>query len=97
MVNNAEATANKRNFCNIFDFWLVKQFTNDNTIASNGKKTCKLESVIPKNSGIYVVSFMLPNMLLITSTQCNNNDNKIETRAALSIFIKAKILLSSIL
>ena len=84
--NNAEETANKRNFCNIFDFLLVKQLTNDNIIARNGKKTCKLESVMPRNSGIYEVSFILPSMMPITSTPCNINDNKIETRAALSIF-----------
>ena len=91
--NNAEETANKRNFFNIFEFLLVRQLTNDNTIARNGKKTCKLESVMPRKFGMYEVSFMSPNTMAITSTPCNINDNKIETRAALSIFDLSKFVL----
>ena len=52
----------------MFEFLLVKQLTNDNKIASKGKKTCKLESVMPRNSGMYEVSFKSPNMLFRTST-----------------------------
>ena len=77
----------------MFEFLLVKQLTNDNKIASKGKKTCKLESVMPRNSGMYEVSFKSPNMLFRTSTPWINNDNKRENRAALSILSWAKIFI----
>ena len=49
--NNADDTANKRNFSNFVVCLLVKQLTNEKTIASNGKKTCKIEIVLARKSG----------------------------------------------
>ena len=49
--NNAAETANVRNFSNFVVFLLVKQLTNEKTIASNGKKTCKIEIVLPRKVG----------------------------------------------
>ena len=47
-MNNAVEIANKINFEVFVDFLLVKQFIKEKIIASNGKKTCKLCSVINK-------------------------------------------------
>ena len=68
-----------------FCFLFVKQLTSENIIATNGKKTCKIEEVTPREYGMKVVSLIAPT-IVIFSTPYNNIDNTIQTKAAFPIF-----------
>ena len=49
--NNAADINNKRNLCNFVDILFLKQFINEKIIASRGNNTCKVEIILPINSG----------------------------------------------